>query len=85
MFLKKIENKFGRLKNKLYICKFIQKVMKTYGVRKADNDCCIGHAKYGVKCLTASGKRKSRSSNKIRQDKARKAKMRQLKIEIEWN
>lgn len=55
--------------------------MKTYGVRKKDNDCCIGHAKYGVKCLTASGKRKSRSKNKVRQDKARKAKMRQLKIE----
>ena len=57
--------------------------MKTYGVRKGDNNCCIGHAKYGVKCLTASGKRKSRSSNKIRQDKARKAKMRNFKIETE--
>ena len=56
--------------------------MKTYGVRKKDNDCCIGHAKYGVKCLTASGKRKSRSKNKKIQDKARKAKMRQIKIEM---
>jgi hypothetical protein len=57
--------------------------MKTYGVRKKDNDCCIGHAKYGVKCLTSSGKRKSRSSNKIRQDKARKAKMRNFNFKNE--
>lgn len=54
--------------------------MKTYGVRKRDNDCCIGHAKYGVKGLTASGKRKKRSSGKA-QDKARKAKMRKFIID----
>jgi hypothetical protein len=55
--------------------------MKTYGVRKKDNDCCIGHAKYGVKQLTASGKRKSRSANKKSQDKSRKAKERKKKID----
>ena len=53
--------------------------MKTYGVRKKDNDCCIGHAKYGVKSLTASGKRKKRSNGKS-QDKARKAKERSKPI-----
>ena len=56
--------------------------MKTYGVRKQDNNCCIGHAKYGVKQLNASGKRKSRSANKKLQDKARKAKERKNKIDI---
>lgn len=42
--------------------------MKTYDVRKKDNDCCIGYDKYGVKCLTDSGKRKSRSK-KIKPEK----------------
>lgn len=55
--------------------------MKTYGVRKKDNNCCIGHAKYGVKQLTSSGNRKKRSSTTAKnQDKARKAKERQKKI-----
>lgn len=55
--------------------------MKTYGVRKQDNNCCIGHAKYGVKQLTASGNRKKRSAGAKTQDKARKAKERQKKID----
>lgn len=57
--------------------------MKTYGVRKKDNDCCIGHAKYGVRQLQAKGNRKRRSKGAKSQDKARKAKERQKKIEYE--
>jgi hypothetical protein len=51
--------------------------MKAYGVRKGDNNCCIGHAKYGVKGLNAKGTRKSRLLNKS-VDKSRKAKMRKF-------
>lgn len=57
--------------------------MKTYGVRKKDNDCCIGHAKYGVKQLSVSGNRKSRSASAKSGDKARKAKERQKKIKTD--
>jgi hypothetical protein len=58
--------------------------MKAYGIRKRDNDCCPGHAKYGVRGLTAFGVKRSRNRphRKLR-DKSRKAKMRQAKIEIE--
>lgn len=52
--------------------------MKPYGVRKKDNDCCPGHAKYGVRGLTAKGvKRSKKMKGRKLRDKARKAKERQ--------
>lgn len=54
--------------------------MKPYGVRKKDDDCCAGHAKYGQRGLTPKGAKRPRIFSK---DKPRKAKMRHLKIEIE--
>ena len=58
--------------------------MKAYGIRKKDNDCCPGHAKYGVRGLTAKGiKRSKNRPHRKRRDKTRKAKERQFKIEIE--
>jgi hypothetical protein len=47
--------------------------MKPYGIRKADDNCCPGHAKYGQRGLTPIGIKRPR--NPMR-DKARKAKMR---------
>ena len=58
--------------------------MKAYGIRKKDNDCCLGHAKYGVKGLTAKGiKRSKQMAGRKLRDKSRKAKMRQQKIDLE--
>lgn len=51
--------------------------MKAYGIKKKDNDCCPGHAKYGVRGLTARGIKRPR---RFKKDKARKAKERQFKI-----
>lgn len=48
--------------------------MKPYGVRKKDDNCCPGHAKYGQRGLTAKGKKRPRNKSL---DKSRKAKMRQ--------
>ena len=45
------------------------------GIRPHDNDCCPGHAKYGVRGLTATGIKRPRKKVK---DKARKAKERKL-------
>lgn len=51
--------------------------MKAYGIRKKDNNCCPGHAKYGVRGLTAKGVKRPRKKSK---DKPRKAKERQKPI-----
>ncbi len=51
--------------------------MKAYGIRKHDNTCCIGHAKYGVRGLNMKGTRKSRLLNKTI-NKSRKAKVRKF-------
>lgn len=51
--------------------------MKPMGVRKKDDDCCPGHAKYGQRGLTAKGVKRSRNKKK---DKPRKAKVRQAPI-----
>ncbi len=50
--------------------------MKAYGIRREDNNCCPGHAKYGVRGLTAKGVKRPRNKNR---DRARKAKMRNFK------
>lgn len=58
--------------------------MKAYGIRKKDNDCCPGHAKYGVRGLTAKGIKRSRNKpNRRLVNKSRKAKVRQEKIVVE--
>jgi hypothetical protein len=49
--------------------------MKAYGIRKKDDDCCPGHAKYGN-----PGNKRARKKSK---DKPRKAKERQKKINLE--
>ena len=51
------------------------------GVRKKDDDCCPGHAKYPSTSaeIGKPGRRKSGASNKAA-DKARKAKVRQEPI-----
>jgi hypothetical protein len=54
--------------------------MRAYGIRKHDDNCCPGHAKYGQRGLTMKGKKRPR---KFHKDKPRKAKMRQIKI-ILW-
>ena len=54
--------------------------MKPYGIRKEDDDCCPGHAKYGQRGLTAKGVKRPRKKAK---DKPRKAKERHKKIEDE--
>ena len=54
--------------------------MKAYGIRKRDDDCCPGHAKYGQRGLTMKGIKRPRVFAK---DKPRKAKMRQEKIDLE--
>lgn len=54
--------------------------MKPYGVRKEDDNCCPGHAKYGQRGLTAKGVKRPRKKSK---DKPRKAKERQKKVENE--
>lgn len=56
--------------------------MKTYGVRKKDDNCCPGHAKYGVKGLTAKGVKRPRKKSK---DKPRKAKERQKSNKIDYD
>jgi hypothetical protein len=43
--------------------------MRPYGIRKRDDDCCPGHAKYGQRGLTAKGVKRPRSSIKINQEK----------------
>lgn len=53
--------------------------MKPYGVRPQDNSCCPGHAKYGVRGLTAKGvKRSKQTAERKLRNKARKAKERQF-------
>lgn len=54
--------------------------MKAYGIKKADDNCCAGHAKYGQRGLTMKGVKRPRNKAK---DKPRKAKMRQKNIENE--
>ena len=54
--------------------------MKAYGIKKADDNCCAGHAKYGQRGLTMKGVKRPRNKAK---DKPRKAKMRNIKIEKE--
>lgn len=51
--------------------------MKPMGVRKKDDDCCPGHAKYGQRGLTAKGVKRPRNKQK---DKPRKAKVRKAPI-----
>jgi hypothetical protein len=48
--------------------------MKAYGIDKKDNNCCPGHAKYGMRGLTAKGIKRPRKKNK---ERARKKKARQ--------
>ena len=45
------------------------------GIRKQDDNCCPGHAKYGQRGLTMLGVQRPRDSSK---DKPRKAKVRQF-------
>lgn len=47
--------------------------MKPMGIRKADDNCCPGHAKYGRRGLTAIGRKRPRRKQV---NKARKAKVR---------
>lgn len=54
--------------------------MKAMGIKKADNNCCPGHAKYGQRGLTMEGKKRPRVFHK---DKPRKAKIRQYFQKIE--
>lgn len=54
--------------------------MKPYGIRKKDDDCCPGHAKYGQRGLTMKGIKRPRNKSK---DRPRKAKARRFEIEIE--
>jgi len=49
--------------------------MKPQGIRPEDSSCCPGHAKYGVRGLTAKGVKRPRKKSK---DKPRKAKERKL-------
>ncbi len=53
------------------------------GVRKKDDDCCPGHAKYPSTSaeIGKPGRRKSGASNKAA-DKARKAKVRKKPIDL---
>jgi hypothetical protein len=51
--------------------------MKAYGIDRADDNCCPGHAKYGRKGLTPKGVKRPRNVNK---DRPRKKKARQLLI-----
>ena len=53
--------------------------MKPMGIRRQDDNCCPGHAKYGQRGLTKIGRKRPR--NKFR-DKARKAKIRQNRPSI---
>jgi hypothetical protein len=57
--------------------------MKAMGVRKKDDDCCPGHAKYPSTSaeIGKPGRRKSGASNKAA-DKARKAKVRKKPIDL---
>lgn len=48
--------------------------MKPMGIRKKDDNCCPGHAKYGRKGLTANNSKRPRNNHN---NKARKAKVRQ--------
>lgn len=54
--------------------------MKAYGVRKADDNCCPGHSKYGNPSQPAGSQRRAKRSKS--KEKARKAKMRKFKIEL---
>ena len=40
--------------------------MKAYGIKKADDNCCPGHAKYGQRGLTTKGVKRSRNKAKER-------------------
>jgi hypothetical protein len=56
--------------------------MKAMGVRKKDDDCCPGHAKYpSTSAEIGKPGRRKRGSNKSA-DKARKAKVRKKPIDL---